>query len=189
MKHIITPLLIALTCIISAATSRAAHVDYYLEIEGIPGEVSIPNHNAQMGVDYFRTASFQRALTNVAGGPASPSKAVVKPVAITKPVDLASPKLFVACVTGQRLTKATLFADYVPETGETTPAGTFLKVTLSDVVVASVDHAGDREGRPMETVTLSFSRMELSYRAVLANGTLGPETTASFNFTRNTAGQ
>ncbi len=174
----------------SATISRAAHVDYYLDIEGIPGEVTVANHAAQIAVDYFHSSGFQRALATVAGGTASPSKAVIKPIEITKPVDSASPKLFVACMSGQRIAKATLYADYFANDQDSVPAGTFLKITLTDVFIASVDQAGARTSvQPRETVTLSFRTMEMSYSSILANGTLGPATIASFNFTRNTAGQ
>jgi type VI secretion system secreted protein Hcp len=190
MKHITTTLLIALTCLLSATAARAAHVDYFLEIENIPGEVTIAKHSGHIAVDSFHTSAYQRALTSLAGGAASPSKAVIKPIQIVKPVDKSSPQLFLACMTGKTIPKVTLYADYMPVDQYTGPTGTFMKITLTDVVVASIDTAGERsDAVAAEAVTLSFRSMEVSYQPVLANGTLGPATIASFNFTRNTAGQ
>lgn len=99
------------------------------------GKVSKPgavNHAAQ-------------APRDIASGQAS-GKRMHKPLVIMKEMDAASPKLFEACSTGKHFSSALVEA-----------GGKQYK--LYDVVIASVQKSSGGE-RPMETITLNFTKVE-----------------------------
>lgn len=184
MKKLIISAITALT--FAAAAPGEAAVDYFLEIDGIPGEASEASHAGHIRIDGFAAKAFQKALVNAAGGQGGPALAIVKPVTVLKSLDSTSPKLFVACMTGLHIKKATIYADYSNEPGGG-PQGSFLKIVLQDVQIASVDHGSITDGTRAvdETVAFSFAKIEMRYRKVLPNGTLGPEVVAGFDVKAN----
>ncbi len=183
MNKILTTAITAITVAMAAPSEAAA--DFFLEFDGIAGEVSTPNHAGHIQIDAFMSKAFQRALVNAAGGDASPARAIIRPVTILKTLDSTTPKLFAACMTGQHIKKATIYGDYVNEPGA--PQGNFFKIVLTDVQIASLDHSSITDGsrQVTETVTLSFGKIEIRYRKVLPNGQLGPETVAGFDIKAN----
>jgi type VI secretion system secreted protein Hcp len=72
-------------------------------------------------------------------------------------VNKASPQLFLACATGKHLKEANLT---VRHSGARQLE--YLKVRLSDVLVASFDESG-ADDTPEEAVSLAFGRLEMQY--------------------------
>ncbi len=188
MKNLLTTIIATTTLIASVARSEAAAVDYFVEVDGIPGESTVAGHSGQIHLESFSLQAFQRNLVQPGGSTASPALAMCRPVTLIIPTDQSWPLLFKACMTGQHLKKVTLFADYFADSNGG-PTGNFLTVTLEDVLVASVElnNNGDRStgGSVGETVTLHFTSVGITYRPVLMNGNFGMPITTKFNLSSN----
>lgn len=76
-------------------------------------------------------------------------------------VDKASPKLMIACCTGQHLKDAVLTCR---KAGGASPVD-FFKITLTDVIVSSVQPSGsNQDDTPTEVVSLAFAEYKVEYQ-------------------------
>lgn len=76
-------------------------------------------------------------------------------------VDKASPKLMIACCTGQHLKDAVLTCR---KAGGAAPVD-FFKITLTDVIVSSVQPSGsNQDDTPTEVVSLAFAEYKVEYQ-------------------------
>jgi type VI secretion system secreted protein Hcp len=182
VKIIPATLLLLAALAFGSSTSKAA-VDCFLEFDGIAGESVVPGHVGQAEISSFSSSIYQRLLqSNAEVGGAAATRAVIKPLTIRKEIDKMSPKLFLACATGKHSKKAVIRCVYNGEPGA--PDGTFLTITLNDVLVASVN-TGTESRVVGETVTLNFTKIEMEYRPVQQNGSFGAPVTAAFDLKAN----
>jgi type VI secretion system Hcp family effector len=82
----------------------------------------------------------------------------VSDLQITKVVDKASAKLFQACASGQHYKRATLV---LRKAGGTQ----YLTIKLTDVLVSSYEQSNGSAGKPTESVSLNFSKIQYKYAA------------------------
>ena len=86
-----------------------------------------------------------------------------------KRIDKASPKLMLACATGKHIKSAVL-------TGR--KAGKqqteFLTFSLSDVLVSGYQTGGATAEAPLDSISLNFSKIEMTYREQTAKGSVVP---------------
>jgi type VI secretion system secreted protein Hcp len=161
MKRIQAPrfLLVAMgICALSLCVANVrvhAAYDAYLKIEGLDGGSKDPAHMGWIAVARVASGNLNAEGSGAAGremasGQAS-GKRMHKPFVIVKELDRASPKLMQACSTGKHFSWAVIDS-----------AGVQYK--LYDVVIASVqrDPGGDR---PMESVTLNYTKIEVMGKA------------------------
>jgi type VI secretion system secreted protein Hcp len=110
-----------------------------------------------------------------AGGGGGAGKANFQNLSLTKYVDKASPQLMLRCANGAHIPKATLI---VRKAG--TPPIEFLKIELTEVLVASVSTGGSGgEDRLTENVVFDFAQLSLTYTPVLS---ALPQTGLSFGW-------
>jgi type VI secretion system secreted protein Hcp len=86
----------------------------------------------------------------------------------------ASPKLFIAAVNGTTIPSATI--DFVTAAQPIQP---YLQYELENVLISgySVSSSGDR---PMESLSLNFTKIGFSYRPMRDDGTMGAPITAEW---------
>lgn len=109
-----------------------AAVDYFLKIDGIPGESTDDKHQGEIDIMSFSWGATNPATAS-AGGGGGAGRVQLQPLHLAKPTDTSSPNLFLKCATGQVLKSAVLTAQTT--VGEQPVE--FLKITLSDVLVSS----------------------------------------------------
>ncbi|WP_052573394.1 type VI secretion system tube protein Hcp [Haloferula sp. BvORR071] len=125
---------LALTAPAVALTLASAHAasDYLLEIEGIKGESKDSKHR-----DAIEIESFSWGCSN------SGSAAKVINLVLSKPLDKASPQLFLACAKGNHIPQAILTLRKTNASGGKTD---YYQVTLTDILVSSYQNsAGDSQ--------------------------------------------
>lgn len=159
-------LLAAFAAFALIAPSANAASDYLLELDGVKGE---SKDNARPGT--IEIQSFSWGVSN-AGSMASGSgggagKASFSDLSFTTSVSKASPKLMMACATGQHIPKATL---YVRKAGTTDE---YLVITLTDIMVSSYSSSGRgtpnapgstaSSSVPMESISINFTKVEMRY--------------------------
>ncbi len=132
----------------------------YVEYEGIKGNVTadgykdhISVHSLQFGVG--RGISMEPG--NLSNREAT--RPTISEVTMTKPADTSATALFKEAVTGSSGKKVTIKfvqtgADKVVE---------FMTYTLEDVLVSGYSVSADGEGDPIESISLSFSKIMVNY--------------------------
>jgi type VI secretion system secreted protein Hcp len=157
-------------------------VDYFLRIEGIDGESADAKHKGEIDVLSWAWGASNSGAVSVGGG-AGAGKATIQDLQFTTPLSKASPKLFLACATGQHLKQAKLTAVRAGA-----KQAEFLTLTLSDVMVSSYQTGGS-EGAdisPMDQVSLNFAKLAMEYRGQKADGSLDAPVIAGWNAKTNT---
>jgi type VI secretion system secreted protein Hcp len=133
-------------------------VDMFLKIDTVDGEAQDNKHKKEIDV-----LSWSWGMSNAgsahAGGGAGAGKVNVQDLTFTKWVDKATPKLALACCSGQHFKDATLV---VRKAGEKPVE--YLKIKMDVVFVGSISTGGSGgEDRLTENVTLNFSKVSLDY--------------------------
>jgi len=148
-----------------------AAVDYFLKIDGIDGESQDSKHKNEIDVSSWSWGANQSG-TMAAGGGGGAGKVSMQDFHFTMSVNKSTPKLVLACSSGQHIPKAVLTCR---------KAGTeqqeFLLYTFSDVLVSSYQTGGSGHGDvvPVDQISLNYTKIEIEYKEQKADGTLaGP---------------
>jgi type VI secretion system secreted protein Hcp len=147
--------LVAPVTLLTVSSSFGAS-DYLLEIEGIKGESTDAKHK-----DWIEVLSFSWGASNssAAGSGGGAGKASFQDMHFTMKVDKASPKLMLACATGQPIPTVKFIVSRADAaTGETTD---YYTVILSNVLVSSYKSSGPPQppagATTVEPLTASLS--------------------------------
>jgi type VI secretion system secreted protein Hcp len=182
MKTLRTLFMVAGILTAVAITPAHATTQLVLKVDGIPGDSVVSGHVDEIDVS---SVSFGASQTGIreAGGKASAKRASLTTFAITKQVDKASPKLFLFCATGQHIPTAVLTFRNVAGGGA---VHEYLTITLSDVFISSYQ-VGSNAGEdvPLESISLSYSKIEYKYVALLPNGQTAPPVIVTFDVVKN----
>ena len=158
---------VLLVLALSAQAVPAAEL-FYMDIAGIPGDVTQPNY-----VHWISVNSFSTGLSNSQAGAVTGrgvGRLLCQDMHVAKFLDVTSPKLLTAVATGHRYSKIELVA---VNTGAEVP-NEFLRLTLQNVVISSVTFAGDNAtSARVETLVLDPERIEVTYTPQFADGRLG----------------
>lgn len=115
----------------------------------------------------------------LAGAGGGAAKATVDDLVFVHQLDRSSPNLMTFCLTGRHIPKAVLT---MRKSGGA-PLD-FLKLTMSDVVITSVEPSGS-EGGYYEQIHLSFSKVKQEYVLQDAMGVSAGMVTGSFDIKNN----
>jgi type VI secretion system secreted protein Hcp len=160
-----------------------AAVDYFLKIDGIDGESSDSKHKGEIELLSFSWSESQSGtFSHGSGGGAG--KVSMQDIHFTSKVNKASPKLTLACASGEHIKKATLTCRKAGKDQQD-----FLKYTMSDILVSSYQIGGSSAGDtvPIDQVGLNFAKIEIEYKEQLATGALGGTVKAGWNLKENKA--
>lgn len=151
-------------------------VDMFLKLDGIPGESQDSKHKEEIEIESFSWGLSNSGSTHVGGG-AGAGKAEFQDLHFVSRISKASPKLFLACASGQHVQEATItFRKAGAQQVE------FLVYKLSDVLVSSYQEGGSSgDILPMDAFSLNFSKIEISYKEQKPDGSLGGEITAGWD--------
>jgi type VI secretion system secreted protein Hcp len=153
--------------LIAAIPTRGAAVDYFLKLDGIPGESADEGHKDEIEILSFSFGATQTGGTTGGGGA---GKVVFSDISFTKPVDKSSPLLYLQCAQGKHIPTAIL---YGRKAGER-PTDYYI-IKLTDVLISSVQTSGaSGDERPTESLSLNFTKIEFSYARQKPDGSLEP---------------
>ena len=154
-----------------------AAVDYFLKIDGVDGESLQKGHEKEIEV-----MSFSFGLTNAGsfsgGGGGGSGKAAFQDLHFTTSINKSSPKLFLASATGEHI-KTALFT--ARKAGKTQLESYTIKLT--DVLVSSYQNGGadGSDVLPTDQFALNYSKIEISYKAQKADGSLDAAIKAGYD--------
>lgn len=132
-------------------TVDAAAVDYFLKIEGIPGESKDNKHK-----DFIDILSWSWGISRSGSGNGA-GKVSSQDLTMTKFVDKASPKLFLACAKGEHIPEIKLFVSSADRLD-------YLKYTFQDVTCNSFNPSGDHGSAPIESISFSYQKIIIDYK-------------------------
>ena len=140
--------------------------DAFLKLDGIPGESADHKHKGEIEVLSFSWGISNTLSIGSATGGAGAGKTTVQDFSIVKMIDQSSPVLFQKCCEGSNLGNG-LFTLVDRQTG----LG-FYKIQFENVLISSLQPAGSAGGQaPMESLSLNFTRVEISSSDTRGNTT------------------
>lgn len=134
----------------------AAQVDYFLKIEGVPGESSDSKHKDWIDIQSY---SFGATQTASSGGGGGAGKVKIQDLMITKPFDKSSPQLFIDTASGKHYPSATLELVNTAKSKET-----YMIITMKDVIITSYSTGNSGGEAPTEQLSFNFAKIELEYK-------------------------
>lgn len=152
--------------------------DYFLKIEGIKGESRAARHKGEIDVLAWSWGEVQ-----VGGGGGGGAGGVdLESFRFKMRPNKASPRLMLACATGQHIPDATLTV----RKDSQNPRSDYLVVKFEDVLISSYQPSAAGSRLPAESLSLSYTKVEFSYRVVRRDGTLGRPITVDVEGERST---
>jgi type VI secretion system secreted protein Hcp len=156
-------------------------VDYFLKIDGIPGESKDSKHKDEIDVEAWSWGEVN-PVQHGSGSGAGAGKVQVQDFNFTARFSKASPNLMLACASGKHMKSALLTARRADKA-----QAEFLTFSLSDVLVSSYQTAGAEAGDvgPIDSVSLNFSKIQIEYKEQKADGSLGGSIKAGWDVKKN----
>jgi len=152
--------------------------DIFLKLDGVEGEAHDDKHKNEIEIQSSSLGVSNTGTFAAAGGGGS-KHATFQDVHFTKYVDKSSPKLLLACATGQHIKKAEIT---FRKAGQKEGQVEYLKYTLSDVLVSSFqesDHSGG--DLALDQFSLNYAKIEVDYKEQKADGSLGGSIKAGYD--------
>lgn len=147
----------------------------FLKIDDIPGESQNEKHADEIDILSYSWSGSLPGIAEYGGGLAS-GKPSVSDLSLSKYIDKASPKLFLACCNGKSRPKMTFAIDRAAE--KPVP---YMKFTLENVVVSSYQLSGAGGGDlPSESFSLAYTKVTIDYTPLDEKG--APQGTVSANY-------
>jgi type VI secretion system secreted protein Hcp len=139
------------------AAAGTSPVDYFLKVDGIPGESTHVGHLKEFEIKDFSFGVENPTTIGSATSGAGAGKAKFNEFTITKTADKASPIFFKSCASGQHIKVAVLTCR---KAGEERPDD-FLKVTFSDILISSYSDAAEASRTSQPPTDVSFTNADV----------------------------
>jgi type VI secretion system secreted protein Hcp len=144
-----------------------AAVDYYLKIDGIEGEATDDKHKNEIDIESWSWGETQSGTAGHGGGGGA-GKVSMQDFHFVMRVNKATPKLMLACATGQHIKKADLTCRKAGGDQQE-----YMKITMSDLLVSSYQTGGSAgDVVPTDQISMNFSKIEFEYKPQKPDGTL-----------------
>lgn len=148
--------------------------DSHIKFDGVDGESSHKDHKGEIELLSWSWGTSQSSA--LSGGGSGKGKAEPHDFSFTHLYDKASPVLAKQCVAGKHFPTLTLTSRKAGEGQKD-----FLKVTMKEVIITSVQPAGSQGGEIVESVTCSYKDVEFAYKPQDDKGGLGGEVKFGWN--------
>jgi type VI secretion system secreted protein Hcp len=142
-------------------------VDYFLKIDGIKGESQDSKHGGEIEIQSFLVGCAQSG-SFAQGGGGGAGKVNMQDFHFTVFLGVASPKLMLACATGQHIPSAVLTCRKAGKDQQDYNEGLVLR--SSDFVFPNRGSSGSVN--PTDQVSFNFGKIEHEYKEQTKGGTL-----------------
>jgi len=145
--------------------------DTYVELTGIDGEATAKGFEKKIQIFSFSWGASAPVTIGPGSSGISASKVSISSFNMMKKTDVASPKLFKACCTGDHITK--MLVSMRKQTG-VGGQDAFLIYTFEEVMVESIQWSGSSGGddTPTESVSFAFGKVTVEYKTQGKDGKL-----------------
>jgi type VI secretion system secreted protein Hcp len=161
-----------------------AAVDYFLKLEGIEGESQDQKHKGEIDLLTWSWGETQSG-THASGGGGGAGKVSMQDFHFVMGVNKSSPKLLLACATGEHIKSALLTCRKAGKEQQE-----YLKIKMSDCLISSYQTGGSGGDNviPSDQISLNFAKIEYEYKEQKADGSLGGSVKAIYDLKANKAG-
>lgn len=157
-----------------------SQVDFFLKIDGIEGESTDDKHKNEIDLESWSWGETNGGDAAHRGGMGA-GKVTMQDYHFTMESCKATPKLMLACATGQHIKEATLTCRKAGGSQQE-----YLKIKFSDMIVSSFQTGGSRgQIKPVDQISLNFSKIEFEYKEQKKDGTLGGSVKAGYDVKAN----
>jgi type VI secretion system secreted protein Hcp len=158
-----------------------AIVDYFLKLEGIDGESEDKTHSKEIHIESWSFGE-QQSGTMAHGGGGGAGKVQMHDFHFVMKTNAASPKLFLACASGEHIKKAVLTCRKAGKDQQE-----YLKWTFTELLVSSYQTggSGSSDVLPLDQISLNFAQVEVAYKSQKSDGTLAGELKSGWNLKQN----
>lgn len=152
-------------------------VDYFLKIDGIDGESPDDKHKNEIQLESWSFSERQSGSAGYGGGHGA-GKVQMQDFHFTMKVNKASPKLFLACATGEHIKKAVLTCRKAGKEQQE-----YLSWTFSDLLISSYQTGGTGASDviPTDQISFNFTKVEVQYKEQKPDGTLAGAIKAAYD--------
>ncbi|MGH3022706.1 MAG: Hcp family type VI secretion system effector [Gaiellaceae bacterium] len=155
-------------------------VDYFLALDGIPGESTNAKHKGEIDVLAF-SWGVSRAGSSGTGGGGGAGKPLFEDLLVVARTSKASPLLWEACASGRHLKTAVLTA----RKGSGQSRVEFLTIKLEDVTITSYEVDGSDDELPLDEVAFAFATVETEFVSQGPKGKAQPPVTTGWDLKKN----
>jgi type VI secretion system secreted protein Hcp len=158
-----------------------AAVDYFLKLKGIDGESADAKHKGEIDVESWSWGESQSGTGHFGGGSGA-GKVAMQDFHFVMKVNKASPKLMLACASGEHIPDALLTCRKAGKDQQE-----FLKIKFTDILVSSYQTGGSGHSDivPTDQISLNFAKIEFEYKEQKADGSLGGTEKAGWDVKKN----
>jgi len=158
-----------------------AATDFFLKIDGIDGESTDDKHKGEIDLLSWSWGETQSGA-HAGGGGGGAGKVSMQDFHFVMTVNKATPKLILACASGEHIKEATLTCRKAGGQQEE-----YLKYKFSDLLISSYQTGGSGGSGvvPTEQISFNYSKMEVEYKEQKADGTLGGAIKSGWNLKEN----
>jgi type VI secretion system secreted protein Hcp len=158
-----------------------AAVDYFLKIEGIDGESQDHKHKGEIDLESWSWGE-SNSGTHSGGGGGGAGKVSMQDFHFVMKNNKSSPKLMLACATGEHIKSATLICRKAGKEQQE-----FLKIKMSDLLISSYQTGGSGHSDiiPTDQISLNFAKIEFEYKEQKPDGTLGGTVKSGYDLKAN----
>jgi len=153
----------------------------YLQIDGVTGECAEQGHEGWIDVQSYAEGMSSAGSAGYGGG-AGVGTVSYNDMSFTCQLEKAIPTLMQGCADGKHYPKAVLHAVKMGGEGK---SWTYLEITLSDVMVTSVQFGGSDNQIPTVAVGLNFTKIKTEYWGQTSTGGKGSATNAAWDQKKN----
>jgi type VI secretion system secreted protein Hcp len=160
-----------------------ANVDYYLKIDGIEGEAADSKHKNEIDIESWSWGATQSG-SHAYGGGGGAGKVAMQDFHFTMRVNKSSPKLLLACASGQHIKAALLTCRKAGKEQQE-----YMKVKFTDLLISSFQTGGSGgDVVPVDQISLNFAKIEYEYYPQKEDGTLGSKIPVHWDLKQNKGG-
>jgi type VI secretion system secreted protein Hcp len=156
--------------------------DTFLKLDGIKGESVDSKHKDELEILSFSFGAENAGSRNVGGGGGA-GKVSFHDLHFVHRLDKASPRLLLACASGQHIKEATIT---VRKAGGQQLE--YLKIKLTEVFVSSYQLGGSSQGgeaTPLAELSLNFVKLRMDYTEQNVKGGAGSTTSMEWDLGKN----
>ena len=159
-----------------------ANVDYFLKIEGVEGESTDKKHKNEIDISAWTWGETQSG-SHAYGGGGGAGKVSMNDFSFSMTVNKASPKLLLACATGEHIKGAQLTCRKAGKEQQE-----YLIIKFTDLLVSSFQTGGSHgDVVPIDSIALNFSKIEYEYYPQKPDGGLDTKVAVAYSLKENSA--
>jgi type VI secretion system secreted protein Hcp len=151
-------------------------VDIFLKLDGIVGESLDNKHKNEIVLESFSWGLTNTGAHNIASGQAG-GKASFQDVHFTSKVSIASTNLMLHCANGKHIPSGQITFRKADPSKENL-GFEFLFYKFDNILITSVQEAGETADRPLDSVSFAFGKINVEYKLQTPTGAVG----AAVNF-------